>query len=64
MANIKVVLNSEAVQELLKSSEIAGICESEAERMTKASGLKYIPDIHVGKTRVNAAATVKEDPHG
>ena len=40
---------------LLKSDEIASICEREAEKMTRATGMKYVPDVRVGSTRVRAA---------
>lgn len=53
---VEVVLNSAGVRELLKSSQIASVCESQAARMTRATGVEYVPDVHVGKTRVNAGA--------
>lgn len=39
---------------MLKSPEISAICEAEAERMTIATGVDYVPDVHMGKTRVRA----------
>ena len=33
---------------------IADICEAQAARMTRATGMKYEADVHIGKTRVNA----------
>lgn len=39
---------------MLKSSEISAICEAEARRMTHATGVDYVPDVYVGKTRVRA----------
>lgn len=54
MANVTIELNSAGIRELLKSSEMASICEREAARMTRATGMDYVSDIHVGKTRVNA----------
>ena len=60
MADVIVELNSAGIQELLKSPEIASVCESEAERMTTASGVKYVADVHVGRTRVNAKAVRRE----
>jgi hypothetical protein len=56
MANIKIELNSAGVRELLKSPAIASICEAQAARMTRATGVEYVPDVYVGKTRVNAGA--------
>lgn len=55
MAKVKIELNSAGIQALLKSEEMAAFCEAEAERMTRATGMEYVPDVHVGKTRVNAA---------
>lgn len=54
MANVKIELNSAGIQALLKSDEIASVCESQAARMTRATGVKYTADVYVGKTRVNA----------
>ena len=56
MAEVIIELNSAGIQELLKSPEIASVCESEARKMTEASGVKYVADVHVGRTRVNAKA--------
>lgn len=56
--NVKIVLNSAGVQELLKSSAIAAVCEQQAERMSNAAGVPYVADVYVGKTRVNAIANV------
>ena len=58
MANVEIQLNSAGIRELLKSSEIANTCESEAARMTRATGVKYVADVYVGKTRVNAGARI------
>lgn len=55
MAKVEIKLNSAGVRDLLKSAEIAAACEKEAARMTRATGMEYAPDIHVGKTRANAA---------
>lgn len=60
MASVKVKLNDAGVRELLKSSEIASACEAQAKRMTRAAGIPYVSDVYVGRTRVNAAARVKE----
>lgn len=55
MANgVEIVLDSAGIQDLLKSAEIADICEAQAARMTRATGMKYEADVHIGKTRVNA----------
>lgn len=54
MAEVRIELNSAGIQEMLKSNQMAAACEKEAARMTRATGMQYVPDIHVGKTRVNA----------
>lgn len=56
MANVVIELNSAGIQELLKSAEIASVCETEAEKMTMAAGVKYTADVYTGRTRVNARA--------
>lgn len=56
MANVVIELNREGVRELLKSREIASVCESEAQKMTKAAGVKYTADVYTGRNRVNARA--------
>lgn len=56
MGNVMIELNSAGIQELLKSEEIASACESAAEKMTEAVGVKYTADIYIGRTRVNARA--------
>lgn len=61
MADIEIKLNSAGVRELLKSAEIASVCESQAARMTRATGVEYVADVYVGKTRVNAGARSGRD---
>lgn len=61
MADVKIVLNSAGLQELLKSSGVGKFCESKAAQMTRASGVPYVADVYVGRTRVNAAARTKGD---
>lgn len=61
MANVEIRLNSAGIRELLKSAEIADVCESEAARMTRATGVEYTADVYVGKTRVNAGAQIRRD---
>ena len=56
MAKVTIELNGAGIRELLKSQEIANACESEAQKMTEASGVKYVADVHIGRTRVNARA--------
>lgn len=61
MANVVIELNSTGVRELLKSAEIASVCESEAARMTRATGVEYVADVYVGRSRVNAGAHTGRD---
>ena len=61
MANVKVELNRAGVRELLRSSEIGAVCEKQAARMTRAAGVSYVADVHVGRNRVNAGARKKGD---
>lgn len=56
MGNVRIELDSSGIQELLKSEEIASVCESAAEKMTESAGVKYSADIYIGRTRVNARA--------
>lgn len=56
MAKVLIELDGAEIQELLKSKEIANVCESEAKRMTQAAGIKYTADVYTGRTRVNARA--------
>ena len=56
MAKVTIELNSAGIQELLKSPEIASVCESEAQKMTQAAGVRYVADVYTGRTRVNARA--------
>ena len=56
MASIDVKLNSEGVRELLKSPEVAKLCESLAAKMSRATGVNYVPDVYTGRNRVNAGA--------
>lgn len=39
---------------LLRSPEIADVCEAEAERLTRATGNEYVANVKVGTTRVRA----------
>ena len=54
MANVEIELDSAGIRALLKSSEIADVCEKQAARMTRATGIDYVPDVYVGRNRVNA----------
>lgn len=61
MSNVKIVLDSDGIQALLKSDELAEVCEREAERMTRATGMEYKSDVRVGQYRVRVAAYKKSD---
>lgn len=54
MAKIEIQLNSSGIRELLKCPEVAAVCEKEAARRTRATGMEYVADVYVGKNRVNA----------
>lgn len=60
MAKVIIELNSAGIRELLKSQEIASVCESEARKMTQAAGIQYTADVYTGRTRVNARAIRRE----
>lgn len=62
MGKTRVVWDYAAAGELLlKSEEIAAVCEDEAERMTQATGMEYISDVRVGSKRVRAGAYGKAE---
>ena len=52
MSNVKIVLDSGGIQELLKSDELAEFCEQKAKNMTRVTGMKYESDVKIGKYRV------------
>ena len=54
MSKVRIVLNSDGIRELLKSDEMAEVCEREAERMTRTTGKWYKSDVRVGRLRVRA----------
>lgn len=60
MAKVTIELNSAGIQELLKSPEIASVCESEAQKMTQAAGVDYIPKIITIRERKIADGYKKE----
>lgn len=62
MAKTRVVWDYEAAGDLmLRSSEIAGVCEAAAEKMTRAAGVDYVADVRMGRTRVNAGGRERAD---
>lgn len=55
MADPAFVWDYKAAGELfLKSEGIAEVCAQTAEKMTRATGMEYRPNVFVGKRRVNA----------
>jgi hypothetical protein len=53
---VRVELNSDGVQALLKSGEMMGMCKSLAEGIaSRAGGAGYQVTTHTGPTRVNAS---------
>lgn len=55
MANVKVVLNSAGVRELLRSNEMMSICKEQADKALSRLGPGYEVTTHTGTTRVNAS---------
>lgn len=60
MPKVEIELDSAGIQELLKSPEIASACESAAQKRTNATGVPYVPDVRIGKTRVSARGYEKK----
>lgn len=62
MSNVKIVLNSEGIQELLKSAEVMAECRSHAAEMAATLGTDdYEVSEYVGSTRVNVSVRAKTD---
>lgn len=62
MAKTVFEWNYEAAGDImLRSREIASVCESQAEKMTRATGVEYKADVYLGRKRVNAAARGRSD---
>lgn len=59
MSNVKIELNSDGIQALLKSEELAEVCEQKAMYMTRVTGMKYQSDVRIGKLRVRAGGYSK-----
>ncbi|MBP3817199.1 MAG: hypothetical protein J6H31_02755 [Butyrivibrio sp.] len=54
MANFKFELNREGVKQLLKSQEMANICDEYANKAVSKLGEGHEVSTHVGRNRVNA----------
>lgn len=55
MSKLKIVLNRNAVRNMLKSTEMMDICVKHAQKARSRLGAGYEVNTHVGKNRVNAA---------
>lgn len=55
MSNVKIVLNSSGVRELLKSPEMMAICKGHADSAVSQLGDGYSVTTHTGRNRVNAS---------
>jgi hypothetical protein len=53
MSNFKFELNSQGVRDLLKSNEMAEICNGYASKALGALGSGYSSNMYYGKNRVN-----------
>lgn len=54
-SNVKVVLNTSGVRELLRSNEMMTICEEQANHALNKLGPGYEVTTHIGRRRVNAS---------
>ena len=59
--NIRVELNSEGVRELLRSPEMAAICQAQAKAIAGRAGDGYSVSTYTGANRVNASV-ITETP--
>lgn len=60
MAETKFVWDYTAAGDImLRSPEIAAVCEAEAEKMTRATGVEYVSDVRMGNQRVIVKALKK-----
>ena len=55
MSKPKIVLNSSAVRNLLKSQEVEDACLDQVRRVQAMCGPGYEVDTYVGRNRVNAS---------
>jgi uncharacterized protein (DUF927 family) len=53
--NVKVVLNREGVRQLLRSEEMAAICQELANKVSARAGDGFEVTTFTGKNRVNAS---------
>ena len=55
MADFRIELNSEGVRELLRSPEMAAICQAHAQAIAGRAGNGYTVTTYTGVSRVNAS---------
>ena len=55
MGKVQVELNSEGVRELLRSPEMAAICQAQARAIAGRAGSGYSVSTYTGTSRVNAS---------
>ena len=55
MGKVQVELNSEGVRELLRSPEMAAICQAQAMAIAGRAGNGYSVSTYTGTSRVNAS---------
>lgn len=55
MGKVQVELNSEGVRELLRSPEMAAICQAQARAIAGRAGSGYSVSTYTGTTRANAS---------
>ena len=60
-SKLKVVLNSAGVRALLRSPEIAAVCEQKAKAEAAKLGSAYKTDVYQGRNRVNVSVYT-DDP--
>lgn len=66
MSNFEIELNSNGIKQLLRSSEMMGVCKELAAGIQKKCGSGYEMDTYTGSGRVNASvfasdASAKKD---
>lgn len=57
----RIELNSDGVKELLKSPEMAAICQQHAQAIANRAGSGYAVTVYTGASRVNASV-ITETP--
>lgn len=60
MSKVDVVLNSNAVTEIMRSSEMQGMLQELASNIVGRCGGSYETDVYVGKSRANASISTRD----